>query len=95
MREELGRALETRGFVVDKVACYRTRAVTLTSDETATLASADVVFIGAPSTWSVAGAHVATTATVVVPGETTAQVVRRTHPHVLVGWNAAALANLA
>jgi uroporphyrinogen-III synthase len=88
MREELTHALRQRGLEVEHIKCYRTKPVSLNADQQAILASADVVVIGAPSTWSVAKHHVSTSAWIVVPGATTAAVVSETHPQVVVGWDA-------
>jgi hypothetical protein len=49
---------------------------------------ADVVFIGAPSAWSVARELVADATWVVVPGSSTAADVRRDHDRVIEGWGA-------
>jgi len=87
MRDELSTALRQAKRKVDEVACYRTVPLTPSATDRATLAAADVVFIGAPSTWTVAAPFVAAGATVVVPGETTAEIVRQTHRNVVVGWD--------
>lgn len=89
MREELGRALEERGLVVVRVACYETAPMSLTTMQRETLASADVVFIGAPSAWDVAKDYVSRAAWVVVPGPTTGEAVRVNHHQVLEGWEPA------
>lgn len=86
MRDELPEALEKRGIIVVHVACYETVPAELTSAQREVLANADVVFIGAPSTWGVARDYVARDAWVVVPGPTTGEVVRQTHERVLEGW---------
>jgi len=86
MRDELSQALEQRGIEVTRVACYETVPADLTSAQRDVLARADVVFIGAPSTWGVARDYVARDAWVVVPGPTTGDVVRHTHERVLEGW---------
>lgn len=86
MRDELPAALEGRGIIVVRVACYETVPVELTSAQRDVLANADVVFIGAPSTWGVAQGIVSSEAWVVVPGPTTGDVVRQTHGRVLEGW---------
>jgi uroporphyrinogen-III synthase len=59
MRDELPRALEERGVIVVRVACYETVPADLANAQQELLASADVVFIGAPSTWGVAQSFVA------------------------------------
>ena len=87
MREELSEDLRGRGLDVVVVRCYETRPRTLDDDERRIVTRADVVFVGAPSAWSVLRDVVAPTAWVVVPGETTAGVVRSTHPRVLEGWD--------
>jgi uroporphyrinogen-III synthase len=89
MREELSRALEERGLVVVTVACYETVAMELTTHQRETLAGADVVFIGAPSAWDVAKDYVSRAAWVIVPGPTTGDAVRASHPQVLEGWEPA------
>jgi uroporphyrinogen-III synthase len=86
MREELPALLRAEGFEVTTVACYETTPTTLTSEDERTLARADVVFIGAPSAWSVGADFVSKEALVVVPGATTAAAVRTTHERVLEGW---------
>jgi uroporphyrinogen-III synthase len=83
MREELRHALEARGVEVARVACYETLPVEPSAEEIELLRSADVVVIGAPSAWSVARDHVSAGAWVVVPGATTAEVVRRDHERIL------------
>ncbi len=89
MRDELPRALEERGVIVVRVACYETVPADLANAQQELLASADVVFIGAPSTWGVAQSFVARDAWVVVPGPTTGNVVRQTHDRVIEGWEPA------
>jgi uroporphyrinogen-III synthase len=84
MRDELATALRDVDVVV--VACYETQRVTLDDAGRAALAAADAVLVGAPSAWSVLRDDVAASAWVVVPGPTTAEVVRATHPRVLEGW---------
>jgi uroporphyrinogen-III synthase len=85
-RNELRAALDAKGIEVTALACYETsRAILQTSDEKA-LREGDVVFIGAPSAWSVAQALVRADALVVVPGATTGDIVRQTHERVLEGW---------
>ncbi|HWD95135.1 MAG TPA: uroporphyrinogen-III synthase [Acidimicrobiales bacterium] len=86
MRDELERSLLARGVVVETLPCYETLPAELTGAEQATLRDADVVFIGAPSAWSVAEDIVSERTLVVVPGATTAAVVGRSHPRVLEGW---------
>lgn len=86
MRDDLATELLARGLVVETLACYETIAADLSGADEAALRSADVVFIGAPSAWSVAEDFVGANALVVVPGATTASVVRRRHARVLEGW---------
>jgi uroporphyrinogen-III synthase len=87
MRDELTLALLERGLVVEHVACYETVAMDLTTAQRETLAGADVVFIGAPSSWQVARGFVSPRAWVVVPGTATAEVVRASHERVIEGWD--------
>ena len=86
MRTDLSEALVQRGLEVDVVACYETRALALDEPARAALAGCDVVFVGAPSAWAVARDVVACQTWVVVPGATTAEVVRESHERVLEGW---------
>ncbi len=86
MRSELADDLNDRGLDVVHVACYETRPVAPRDDEIALLRSADVVFVGAPSAWSVAAAFVGPQTWVVVPGATTGDAVRRDHERVVEGW---------
>ncbi len=85
-RAELEAALGERGVAVVKVVAYETVALEVDEDVAWLLARADVVVIGAPSAWSLARTYVASTAWVVVPGATTAQVVRRDHARVIESW---------
>jgi uroporphyrinogen-III synthase len=71
---------------VEALAAYETLGRTLSPAEQATLASCDVVVIGAPSAWNVAAPFVARETLVVVPGQRTADAVRVNHDHVAVGW---------
>ncbi|MHB2027829.1 MAG: uroporphyrinogen-III synthase [Acidimicrobiales bacterium] len=87
MRSELRDALEGRALTTTTMVCYETLARDLENDERALLARCDVVFVGAPSAWAVAASHVRADAWVVVPGATTAAVVRAEHPRLLEGWN--------
>jgi uroporphyrinogen-III synthase len=86
MRDGLAQALLARGLAVETLACYETLPADLSQADQATLASADVIFIGAPSAWSVAKDFVNAATLVVVPGSTTATVVQRSHPRVFEGW---------
>lgn len=86
MREELATELLGRGLIVETLPCYETIAADLSGVDESILRHADVVFIGAPSAWSVAEDFVEPDALVVVPGATTASAVQRTHARVIVGW---------
>jgi uroporphyrinogen-III synthase len=86
MREELIAALREKGLEVETVACYETVGLALDSSAAATLRNADVVFIGAPSAWTVAREYVKGDAWVVVPGATTGATVRLDRPQVIEGW---------
>ena len=86
MRDELERELLRRGLVVETLACYETLAADLSQADQAAIADADVVFIGAPSAWSVAQDFVRAQSLVVVPGSTTAAAVRRSHANLFEGW---------
>jgi uroporphyrinogen-III synthase len=85
-RDELRAALEAKGIHLTSLACYETWPAILNASEEQALRQGDVIFIGAPSAWSVAQGLVRPDALVVVPGATTAEVVRRTHEGVLEGW---------
>ena len=86
MRPELPDALERRGVEVRRVTLYRTVPRALSDEERQLLANAEVVLVGAPSTWRVVAPDVAPGAVVVVPGETTRRDVLKDHEDVLVGW---------
>ena len=86
MRDELTLALRAKGLDVTVIACYETVALGLSEVDILLLRDADVVFIGAPSAWSVARVHVDADALVVVPGGSTGAVVRVDHATVLEGW---------
>lgn len=86
MRDELPLALRRNGLDVTVVPCYETVARSMSETEVALLAGADVVFIGAPSAWSVARDFVRDEALVVVPGGSTGAVVQVDHVNVLEGW---------
>jgi uroporphyrinogen-III synthase len=85
-RGELTSALRARDLHVDEVACYETVGLTLAPRDEASLRRADVLFIGAPSSWSVARDFVTDGAWVIVPGASTGEAVRRDHPRVIEGW---------
>jgi uroporphyrinogen-III synthase len=86
MREELITALREKGLEVETVACYETVGLALDPSDAATLRNADVIFIGAPSAWTVAREYVKSDAWVVVPGATTGATVRFDHARVIEGW---------
>ena len=85
-RRELSEALAMRSLQVCRVECYRTREIELDHEEAQQLTLAHVVFIGAPSAWRVARAHVSPDAWVLVPGRSTLAAVQSDHARVLVGW---------
>ena len=85
-RDELITALREKGLEVETVACYETVGLSLDSSGAAALRNADVIFIGAPSAWTVAREYVKNDAWVVVPGATTGATVRLDHPNVIEGW---------
>jgi uroporphyrinogen-III synthase len=86
MRTELVSALRAKGLEVVTVACYETIGVDVSESDAQRVRDADVVFIGAPSAWSVARELVAETTWVVVPGASTGADVRKDHPRVIEGW---------
>ena len=86
MRGGLAASLREKGFEVVTIACYETVGVPLVSSDAQTLRDADVVFIGAPSAWAMARENVSDDTWVVVPGSSTAAVVRAEHPRVIEGW---------
>ena len=88
MRTELASSLRAKGLEVVAVACYETIGVDLSPGGAQRMRDADVVFIGAPSAWSVARQLVASATWVVVPGSSTAADVRRDHDRVIEGWGA-------
>jgi uroporphyrinogen-III synthase len=85
-RPELRAALEAKGVAVVPVVAYETVAVSVDDDVAWLLARADVVVIGAPSSWSVARTYVSSSSWVVVPGPTTAAAVKRDHARVIEVW---------
>ena len=87
MREELTIALRKRGLEVEHIKCYRTLPVQPTAEQQGLLLAADVIAIGAPSTWTVAKPFVNESTWVVGRGATTATVVAESHPRVVVGWD--------
>jgi uroporphyrinogen-III synthase len=88
MRTELASALRAKGLEVVSVACYETVGVDVSASDAQRVRDADVVFIGAPSAWSVARDLVTDATWVVVPGSSTAADVRRDHDRVIEGWGA-------
>jgi hypothetical protein len=78
--------LESKDLDVVALACYETWPAMLKASDDQILRSGDVVFIGAPSAWVVAQGLVRPDAVVVVPGATTAEVVRGSHDNVIEGW---------
>ena len=86
MRGELKDALNERGFDVTVVTCYETVATPPDEAGAQLLRDADVVLVGAPSTWSVAQPFIRSDVWVAVPGPTTALVVREQHERVIEGW---------
>ncbi len=86
-RPELPDALVKRGLRILHLACYETTPVELDESMRNSLTSADVVFIGAPSAWRAGQACIGQSAWVVVPGVTTADVVRAVHDRVIEGWD--------
>jgi uroporphyrinogen-III synthase len=85
-RDELRVALESKGIDVVALACYETLSALLRQSDEQALQRGDVIFIGAPSAWAVAQGLVRQDALVVVPGATTAEVVRASHDNVIEGW---------
>jgi uroporphyrinogen-III synthase len=86
MRDDLVSTLRERSLDVSTVACYETVALAPTESEQGLLRAADVVFIGAPSAWSVAREFVNGHAWIVVPGALTGAVVAAEHERVIEGW---------
>jgi uroporphyrinogen-III synthase len=82
-RPELANGLAARGLTHTHVAVYETVPRVLTSTDQELLATSDVVVIGAPSAWAVASPHIRPETVVVAQGTTTAEVVRATHPAVV------------
>ena len=87
IRRELPDALDKRGLRIFHLACYETVPVDLDDSGREVLASADVVFVGAPSAWRLCQEFVRESAWVVVPGSTTGDEVRLTHDRVIEGWD--------
>jgi uroporphyrinogen-III synthase len=85
-RDELFDALVASGLEVERVACYETVPKLPDGDDARTLSRADVVVIAAPSAWSAGRGFVAASTWVVVPGPTTAQVVRAEHERTFECW---------
>lgn len=85
-RDELRGALESKNIDVVALACYETWPAMLRASDEQALRSGDVIFIGAPSAWAVAQGLVRPDALVVVPGATTAEIVRGVHENLIEGW---------
>ncbi len=85
-RPELAAQLRAKGLEVAAVACYETMGLTPSREDVEKLRAADVVFVGAPSAWVVGRDAVSERSWVVVPGSTTAAVVRIDHSRVIEGW---------
>lgn len=83
-RPELATELRSRGIDLTHVVAYETVPRALSDAERDHVAHATYVVIGAPSAWRVIGPHVRSDATVLVPGETTASVVRAEHGNVVI-----------
>jgi uroporphyrinogen-III synthase len=94
-REELRDELATRGIEAAVQPCYETVPAALSAADEQAVRDADVIFIGAPSAWTVAQGLVRIDAVVVVPGATTGEIVRRSHERVLEGWGAELRSRLA
>ena len=86
MRDELSDALRGRDFDVTSIRCYETVTTPPGDAGAQLLRDADVVLVGAPSTWSVAQPFIRSDAWVVVPGPTTGMIVREQHERVIEGW---------
>jgi uroporphyrinogen-III synthase len=84
--DEFVDVLRGRGLDVSVVACYETVTLVPTQSEQARLRDADVVFVGAPSAWSIAREFVDAHAWIVVPGSSTGAVVAGEHERVIEGW---------
>lgn len=86
MRGELKEALLECGFDVTTITCYETIPTPPDNAGAQLLREADVVLVGAPSTWEVAQPFVRADAWVAVPGPTTGVIVREQHDRVIEGW---------
>lgn len=86
MRGELASSLLAKGLEVVTVACYETIGLNLDTSDATKVRAADVLFIGAPSAWTVAREFVSKNTWVVVPGATTAAAVNHDHYRVIEGW---------
>jgi uroporphyrinogen-III synthase len=84
-RHELDDELARRGIGLFRVTCYETVPERLALEQRELLAGADVVVVAAPSAWRVVRSVVASDATVVALGTTTATAVARDHDHVVNG----------
>lgn len=87
--DELSDVLRARGRAITSVVAYETEPTDLTDENADQIRRADVLFIGAPSAWRVAAPFVAQATWVVVPGQTTSEVVSAQHTRVVVGWDGA------
>ncbi len=83
---ELETSLSERAVANVSVPCYETVARELSPSEQLAIASAHVIFVGAPSAWRVVEPWLCERALVVVPGETTAAQVGGRFD-VMAGWN--------
>lgn len=83
---ELESRLDDRAIKHVSVPCYETVARELSASEQLALASAHVIFVGAPSAWRVVEPWLVESALVVVPGATTAAQVDARF-EVMEGWN--------
>ena len=85
-RTELDDELTRRGVEVRRGVLYSTESVSLDARDRRLLGDADVIVLGAPSSWRVVAPFVREEAVVVVPGETTRSEVALDHERVVVGW---------
>ena len=83
---ELEAYLGERAITNLSVPCYETVARQLSPSEQLAIASANIIFVGAPSAWRVVEPWLVDTALVVVPGATTAAQVGARF-EVMEGWN--------
>lgn len=83
-RPELANGLAARGVTHTHVAVYETVPRVLTGTDQLLLKNSDAVVISAPSAWEVAAPYIRPETVVVAQGETTAEVVRKTHANVVI-----------